>query len=256
MGNFLKSKTIDPIDPNDRFMCSRVDTRIINNLATEIWQLTAQYLPSTDICHLAECCKYLNNEVVWGRYSHALLWGETDLEKGVYKLQTDINDETEKLVGTVLMAACGWNAPSKQVSILIKAGANVNTCVPCLSIAVSQKNVDNVRILLDARADPNNICYGFSPLHIASAFHEDKILDLLNAGANIDQRSIYVNRTPLMMACVKNNVIAVRTLVNARADISLRDSNDLTALDIARRDREIVRILEDAAQSEAAQSEL
>ena len=117
-----------------------------------------------------------------------------------------------------------------------------------LMMACIQGRLDMVKQLLamDARVNKE----GWAPLHYAvSANHEQslEILQLLLAeNAYVDAESPNKS-TPLMLAAQYGSQDMVVTLLNAGADVELRNQLNLTAVDFARRsDREfMVKLLED-----------
>jgi ankyrin repeat protein len=114
-------------------------------LPAELLQLTASFLEIPDVLHMAECCKYFNNEIVWGPGSAALLWGEMD--------RRTINHPLCNHIWTPLMLASRI-APVQNVKTLIVAKADVNyeNCDGDMAIhhAISHHNdVDVIRLILD-----------------------------------------------------------------------------------------------------------
>ena len=74
---------------------------------------------------------------------------------------------------------------------------------------------------------------GYSPFHLASALGDVEAIDtLVNRGAPIDLR-LEDRTTPLMSAATNGRIEAVRLLLEKNADVTLRDSSDQRALDLA-----------------------
>ncbi|KAL2628816.1 hypothetical protein R1flu_013502 [Riccia fluitans] len=74
---------------------------------------------------------------------------------------------------------------------------------------------------------------GWTALHLACFYgHGEIVRTLLNAGANIEVRNNSGN-TPLQMACLKGNVDIAKTLLNSGADIHAESYDKGTCLDYA-----------------------
>ena len=124
------------------------------------------------------------------------------------------------------------------VSVLLDWGAAVNVLdefgdTPLLNAAFSQHE-DTLRLLLKRGADPdvpNRI--GQTAMTTALAFERVSILSiLLEGGADPNLR--HGDQTPLMMAL--HDEVAVRLLLAHGADLTLRNNNGKTALQIALED--------------------
>lgn len=134
---------------------------------------------------------------------------------------------------------------------LIKAGADVNAIYdqdqprmgyPVLRFAIDSKSVSAVELLLKNGANPN--AHTTSPLihrkrssanvrnlpllsHAISSHAPYRIIKLLiDYGADINQKTIFNEWTPLMVAAHKTNVDAVELLVKAGADCSATNCCD------------------------------
>jgi ankyrin repeat protein len=100
-----------------------------------------------------------------------------------------------------------------------------------LMIASFTHNVDAVKALLDHDAEVNR--HGWAPLHYAAAVGDVPIITLLlDKSAYIDTESPN-KTTPLMMAARGGNNEAVKVLIEAGADVSLKNDQGLTAADFA-----------------------
>ena len=96
-----------------------------------------------------------------------------------------------------------------------------------------------VEILLDAGAEPAPVdVYGHTPLHVACRAGESNSVGLLlqhykahGHRMGIDQED-FVGRSPLFGACVSGRIESVRLLIEAGADVNLRDSYQVTPLNI------------------------
>ena len=245
-----------PVHPNDRFMRSRVDKRFSphhqHQFPLELWQLTASYLHTQEVIpHMPRCCKYFNDEVVWGKWSGALLWREMApgaLDAIVYKAWPDGAPSL-----TVLMRACREGAPLAHVSTLLAGRANVNAVDrygdTALYRACCIGREDIALKLLEANADPNIADrHGVAPLIISSYHGRAPIVSaLIASGANVNCAS-NDGGNALMWACARGHVDVVRVLVEARANVNMTDVQGRTALTLVRgRGRDaIINMLVDA----------
>lgn len=136
-----------PVDPNDVFIHSSVsDSLMINRLPTDMWRVVISYLPVKDILpHIPLCCKYLNEEVVWHKWSGRLMWGEMGpgaIDKKMFTSWLGGNPYA------LLLRACKKHAPLKHVTALIVGGASVNTrdergCTPLICGCCRQNGNEN-----------------------------------------------------------------------------------------------------------------
>jgi hypothetical protein len=113
------------------------------------------------------------------------------------------------------------------------AAMNGNTA---LMMAAYKRNMPAAQALLDKGAKVNRA--GWAPLHYAAAGGADDIARLLiQRGAKIDAESPRKSGsyTPLMMAAREGHESTVRLLLDAGADPRRKDSEGLTAVQIAER---------------------
>ena len=107
--------------------------------------------------------------------------------------------------------------------MLIEAGAIVNRCDyhahASLCYAVTNNNIECIRLLIKAGADVNFLC----PLRYAAANGQIKCLMLLiNEGADVNQVDDYCGgRTPFIWAVMNNQVECASVLIEAGADVNL-----------------------------------
>jgi ankyrin repeat protein len=100
-----------------------------------------------------------------------------------------------------------------------------------LMIASYTHNVDAAKALLARDAEVNR--HGWAPLHYAAAVGDVAIIRLLlDKSAYIDTESPN-KTTPLMMAARGGNNEAAKALIEAGADVSLKNDHGLTAVDFA-----------------------
>lgn len=101
-----------------------------------------------------------------------------------------------------------------------------------LMIAAIEGNMSVVKSLVERRnAQIDHI--GWTPLHYACSKGQLEVAKyLISKGASIDTLSIG-NNTPLIMAVVSGNEELVALLLSKGADLRLKNSQGLTAIDIA-----------------------
>ncbi len=113
---------------------------------------------------------------------------------------------------------------------LLEGGAEVDESDyilgTALHAAVSQGSADLAKILIKHNADLEAVSeqQGARAMHLAAAFGEVPMLQLLlDGGADIDSRDDH-KRTPLLQAAVFGHAEAVELLLESGADIELKDS--------------------------------
>ncbi|KAK4076779.1 uncharacterized protein Triagg1_4382 [Trichoderma aggressivum f. europaeum] len=142
----------------------------------------------------------------------------------------------------------------KITEALLRHGADPNAGEddgrPVLWWAVMKERIDNCRLLLAHKADPNLVLKERegTPLVIAIMLENMELVKLLvENGADVNQKIDY-ERTPVYMATYKNHVEIVRYLLSHNADPNITWSNGITPLWHAARQgySEIVRLLIEA----------
>ncbi len=137
-----------------------------------------------------------------------------------------------------LVKVAGLRDPAA-AKALLDVGTNPNRLTAeygrrALLLAVDAGNVETVRLLLDAGADPDLADgSGYTPLGLAALRGYARIvLMLLRAGANPDLKSKDGN-TPMTAAASMNRVAVIRELLKYRPDLTLHNLEGRTALSVA-----------------------
>ncbi len=128
----------------------------------------------------------------------------------------------------------------KDVKTHIARGFDVNTkdegfySKTALHVAVSDNKLAFVKLLLNAGADVNVLDEnGETPLMMIEEETSEEIVKLLvKYGAKLDIQSKEYKKTALINAAMLDNFKAMRVLIEAGADVNLRDSDGDSALDI------------------------
>jgi ankyrin repeat protein len=202
-------------------------------------------LPINDVIPaLPRTNKYLNEQVVWGKWSGVLLFSE--MTQGPNGLDRPIFGSTNaswrpKLV-TMMMRACQMGAKSKYVSTSLHFACNR-----------PWGSYDTVDALLKSKADPNarNQFYT-APLGLACYRNNADVVDLLieaNGDVNLIDQDGY---TPLMIACKCASIEVVRLLIHHGAAAIHYTLDDETALRlaIAYNTREVVQLIREQEELE------
>ena len=107
--------------------------------------------------------------------------------------------------------------------------------------AASECNVEVVKALLDADADPNAVCaHGWTPLHhAANKGHIDAVKALLDGGANVNAMDFFRGWTPLHHASKEGRVDVVKVLCTHGADTEIFARGGWTPLHLAAYSRNI-----------------
>jgi len=126
---------------------------------------------------------------------------------------------------------------SQIIRLLLERGALVNgppqASITPLGWAVQQNHTEAVRLLLDNGAEPNGGVSGYSFLKTAIDHQNLEMLRaLLKAGADPDKR-IYRPESPLMIAAWKGYTDMLEALLKAGADPDFQLTNGQTALVMA-----------------------
>lgn len=124
--------------------------------------------------------------------------------------------------------------------------SHINYVLPSENKTNMEIVCDMVKLLIEVGVDINHQNkYGYTPLHIATYYNYEKILDLLiKAKANLDLQD-EDGKTALMFAAENNLITVTSLLVAGDANVNILDNNDDTALlkAIVNGNHEIVDIL-------------
>ncbi|WP_252717070.1 ankyrin repeat domain-containing protein [Herbaspirillum sp. B65] len=103
-----------------------------------------------------------------------------------------------------------------------------------LMLASFYGNVPVVKLLLARQVEVNRP--GWTALHYAAINGSSEIVKLLlDASAYVDAESPDDKMTPVMLAAMRGRVAAVEVLRDNGADLSLKNKDGLTAMDLAKR---------------------
>lgn len=125
--------------------------------------------------------------------------------------------------------------------LLIEAGAELNTLnntgmygAP-IHYAIFGENLELVRLLIKMKCDINLPDYnkGYTPVMLATSSRAVEMLaEMIKAGADVNLAD-WEGTTPMHWAAYNGYGECVKMLADAKADVSLKDENEKTALDLA-----------------------
>nr|WP_290969588.1 ankyrin repeat domain-containing protein [Herbaspirillum sp.] len=119
-----------------------------------------------------------------------------------------------------------------------------------LMLAAFYGNVPVVKLLLSREVEVNRP--GWTALHYAAINGNAQIVGmLLEASAYIDAESPDDKMTPVMLAAMRGRVAVVAALRDGGADLTLKNKDGLTAMDLARRHGqvEVIEVLKEKPRS-------
>ena len=138
---------------------------------------------------------------------------------------------------TCLHAAITGGCSKKIIQRIIDHGADVNatnkTNQTALTLACIKKDEVAINVLLNASADPNvtDQAYDDTCLHkvVRQKCNIEVLQAIIDHGANVNATN-KGNETALMIACQNGNLVAIKVLLNAAADINTMDNCGETCL--------------------------
>ena len=195
----------------------------------------------------------------------ALMWGARDADK-VRLLLANGADVTARAKSgrTALMAAAAYPGARDVVQMMIVAGADVKVTDPfgsgALTAAAESGDTAVLKILLDKGADPNEkgAIFGSALMKAAALENAGAVKMLVDRGATVNWQSPQLppvksgqqelgELTALLMAVPMGNPAIVKTLLDAGADLTVRDMRGMSALSLAvaaeKQNAEVVRLL-------------
>jgi ankyrin repeat protein len=178
----------------------------------------------------------LNQQDADGRtpLMHALGYSDMDVIETLIKAGADL-DIRDKEGNTALMKA-ELNQSSRVVNILKQSGASLYGLkeIELLQV-VDSGHIDGVRKIMKDNNIDINIRLGNSTLlyRAAQNGHSEITKLLIDAGADIDQRSSEGHFNPLLIAAYYGNSEVVKILLEAGADVHIRVQDYLNSLEYA-----------------------
>ena len=148
------------------------------------------------------------------------------------------------------------NNDLEMVKLLIERGANVNIKTQhgetILPAAMFDADLEIVKLLINEGVDVNNFSkMGMTPLLFVTSVPESKrVIEvtklLIEAGAKVNIKDKKLGMTPLMYASKIGNENIVKILLKSGANLSQTNNKGETALDLAKENKNIIKILKKA----------
>lgn len=164
------------------------------------------------------------------------------------KFDASIDIDGSSITGMIVVATtfesplvkAVYDEEPRKVQSLISRGADVSAkdrefySRTALHVAVDDGNLQIVRSLLNAGADVNALDEdGNTPLMMLDEETPTEIIKLLvRYGIKLDIQSKETKSSALINAAMNNNYKAMKILIEAGANVNLRDSDDDSALDL------------------------
>ena len=183
--------------------------------------------------------------------------GQAQAKKGTAPKKDNPTSAQEILLKADFLVACE-KGNAQEVRKLLTSGVSPNSSrssgASALTYAVAGKHTAVVKILLDAKADPNQTAFGLAPLFMAAESGDLETLRvLLKAGADVNQRLQAIdedmkvrNGDTALIAAASMGVHAgvARALLAAGANVNAQADNGKTALiqAVASDNVEVVRV--------------
>jgi ankyrin repeat protein len=195
--------------------------------------------------------------------------GNVEVVKALLAGGADVNAKSSQGETSALMMAAGngrlettrvllasgadVNAKAGKTALMLAAGALLdppggNTYISSGDPATNYNHDGVVRLLIQSGADPNTKTdKGETALMFAAINNRTTaVRSLLNAGAEIDTKDDVVGYTALMHAAERGHTETVKELIKAGADLNARNKNNDTALTLAEKSKQdvVVKLLE------------
>ena len=159
--------------------------------------------------------------------------GDTEMVKLLISRGADVDARAKE--GTTALLAASATGNVEMVRTLLDAKASLeqkdHASVTPLLAAIANDYINVARLLVDAGADVNADCHNGSALQVTAAKGDEEMLRLLlGKGARTEPKS---GQSPLMLAAANSHLEAVRILVQAGADVNVRDGNGVSPLLVA-----------------------
>ncbi len=114
--------------------------------------------------------------------------------------------------------------------------------------AIRQRDMDEVKRLIEAGAALNEICVGWTPLNLAIYDSQFSIVKLLmDSGADVNKAD-NKGRTPINIAVLYERIEILKLLIEYGADVNKPDGKGRTPMHVARGtgNQETIKLLEQA----------
>lgn len=169
----------------------------------------------------------------------AVFKNDLGLVKDLVRAKADINLRNKRGQSALLLAI-EWKYSLELIKFLIDSGANVNLAdyngnTPLIT-AICQNSLNFAAILIKSGADLNiqNNIYKYTALHFAIEKRYLIATELLISNKADINLLDYNGNTPLIIAVLVNQESIIKLLLNLKADLSIKNKNNKTALDIAK----------------------
>ena len=226
------------IDPDVLIYLRRGSVSILEAIVVELPDMfAAEILPKLDLAdalNLAQVNKFYN-DAVWS------VDGVRSLEPKIRAFAADARWQNRGPYAPQHSEPMYWavrfgNAPA--VRALLKSGVGVNDIVDlvgsaALDIAAAFDQIAAINALIDAGADLNAQNESGPPMCIAAETGRTAaVMALIHAGADTNLAKLLNGYTPLHLAVCQGSVACTAVLIQAGADISIVNDDDMTPLDI------------------------
>ena len=160
----------------------------------------------------------------------AAMWGDLDEVRELLRSGADVNAPQGD--GLTALHWAADNGDAALAGVLVYAGANLrpltrNDAYTPMHMAARGGHAGVITLLVEAGADPAVATSrtGVTPMHLAAkAGSGEAIRALATGGAQVDARDHQWGQTPLIFAAGFNRLVAVNTLIELGADLSLTEN--------------------------------